>query len=603
MRLHSGDAVAGERTERRLAAILAADVAGYSRLMGADEVGTLAALKALRRDIVDPAIGNHRGRIVKTTGDGLLVEFASAVDAITCAMAVQAKMAERTGSLAAKIAFRIGINIGDIIIDDDDIFGDGVNVAVRVENECRPGCVTLSANAFEQVRGKTKFSFEDLGEHSLKNIERPVRLYEACVVTDPIGDASTTLHIGTDRSPLPGAVLSLPDKPSIAVLPFQSMSSDVDQEYFADGVVEDITTALSRFKSIFVTARNSSFAYKGKVIDVRQVGRDLGVRYVLEGSVRRSRERVRVTAQLIEATTDKHLWAEKFDGSLDDIFDLQDRITAAVVGLIDPQIEAAEIERAQKKPTDRLDSYDFYLRGLAQYHKRDPVAARELFMKAAELDAGFAAAHAMAAFTFQSQQNAGGYLLTPETRAEAVRLANIASQLGSEDAVVLARCGHTLMYLGNEFDRGAAMVEKAVSLNPNLALARFSFGWISVVGGEPERAIESFQSMIRFSPLDLLRVGASTGIAWALWLQGRYDQGRELARSAAAVFPYAQAFGSLIANCVADGKIDEAKGAATELRKLYPALRIANARELFPLRKAEFRVKLDEALRLVDLPD
>jgi adenylate cyclase len=595
-----GADLAGERVERRLAAVLAADIAGYSRLMGADEVGTLRSLQAHRRELVDPAIASHRGRIVKTTGDGMLAEFASAVDAVTCAMAVQQGMIRRNAEgSGANIVFRIGINVGDIIIDDNDIFGDGVNVAARVENECSPGCVCLSSNAFEQVRGKTDFAFVDLGERSLKNIDHPVRLYE---IRLPAGTAPAPASVGTDRSPVSGAVLPLPDKPSIAVLPFQNMSSDPDQEYFADGMVEDIITALSRFKSLFVTARNSSFVYKGKAVDIRQVGRELGVRYVLEGSVRRSGNRIRVNGQLIEAATDRHLWADKFDGSLDDIFDLQDRLTVTVVGLVAPQIEEAEIERARQKSTGRLDSYDFYLRGLSQLYKRAWLDARELFKKAFELDPEFAAAYAMAAHTFHMEKGGAGKVLTNEMRAEALRFANIAAQIGSEDAFVLARCGHTLMYVGGEFDRGAAMVEKALLLNPNLAIARYSCGWISVVACEPERAIENFQSMIRFSPLDSLRVNSSAGIAWALWLQGKYDEGLALASSVVTVFPSVQAFGSLIANSVALGRMDEARAAAAELDKIDPAVRTTRPSEVFPLRKAEFRAKLDEALRVAGLP-
>jgi TolB-like protein/class 3 adenylate cyclase len=591
--------VTGERVERRLAAVLAADVAGYSRLMGADEEGTLARLKAVRKTLVDPTIAKHRGRIVKTTGDGMLVEFASAVDAVRGAVEVQRGMAEQNASVPQnqRIEFRIGIHVGDIIIDDNDIFGDGVNVAARLEGIAEPGGVCMSNDAYRQVRGKVEIVCDDIGPQPLKNIAEPMQAWR--VQLDGQGAARTQPGSPAGQAP----ALALPDKPSIAVLPFQNMSGDTDQEYFADGMVEDIITALSRFKSLFVTARNSSFVYKGKAVDIRQVGRDLGVRYVLEGSVRRSGNRVRVTGQLIEAATDRHLWADKFDGSLEDIFDLQDRITATVVGLIAPQIEEAEIERARQKPTDSLDSYDFYLRGLAQYYKRAWVAARELFKKAFELDPEFAAAYAMAAHTFHMQHGVGGQPFTAEMRAEALRLANTAAHIGSEDAFVLARCGHTLMYLGNQFDRGAAMVEKALSLNPNLATARLSYGWISVVACEPERAIENFQSMIRFSPLDTLRVNSSAGIAWGLWLEGRYDEGLALARSVAAVYPNGQAFGSLIANCVAAGQMDEARVAMAELVKLDPTLCTARAREMFPLRKAEFRSKLDEALRAAGLPE
>jgi adenylate cyclase len=532
----------------------------------------------------------------------MLVEFASAVDAVRGAVEVQCSMAEQNATVPqdTRIEFRIGIHVGDIIIDDNDIFGDGVNVAARVENECEPGGVFVSGNAFEQIRGKTNFTFDDLGEKALKNIERPVRLYSVRGATSAATTTTATVSVmlSDNRKPLP-----LPDKPSIAVLPFQNMSGDPEQEYFADGMVEDIITALSRFKSLFVTARNSSFVYKGNAVDIRQVGRELGVRYVLEGSVRRSGNRVRVTGQLIEAATDRHLWADKFDGSLDDVFDLQDRLTTTVVGLVAPQIEEAEIERSRQKPTESLYSYDFYLRGLAQHYKRAWVEARELFKKAFQLDPEFAAAYAMAAQTYHGQHAGGGQALPAEMLAEALRFANTAARIGSEDAFVLARAGHTLMYLGNEFDRGAAMVEKALSLNPNLPIARFSFGWISIVACEPERAIENFESMIRSSPLDGLRVHTSAGIAWALWLQGRYDEGFALARSAASVFPNVQAFGSLIANCVALGRMDEARAAAVELDKLDPELRTARASEVFPLRKAEFRTKLDEALRAAGLPE
>jgi adenylate cyclase len=362
--------MADARVERRLAAILAADVAGYSRLMGADELGTLAALKARRRAVVDPAIAAHHGRIVKTTGDGMLVEFASAVDAVTCAITMQGKMTELNDGPVQKITFRIGINVGDIIVDDDDIFGDGVNVAARVENECEPGGVCISGSAFEQVRGKTDFAFDDLGERSLKNIDRPVRLY---AVRPAMSSAAATAESPAERrKPLP-----VPDNPSIAVLPFQNMSGDPEQEYFADGMVEDIITALSRFKLLFVIARNSSFTYKGKPIDIKRVGRELGVRYLLEGSVRKAGNKVRITGQLIDVSSGSHLWADHFDGTLEDIFDLQDRVTGRVVAAIAPKVQQAELERSMRKPTESHDAYDYYLRGAALYWKPTKATVEE----------------------------------------------------------------------------------------------------------------------------------------------------------------------------------------------------------------------------------
>ena len=384
--------------ERRLAAVLAADVAGYSRLMGADEEGTLARLKALRKALVDPTIAAHRGRIVKTTGDGMLVEFASAVDAVRGAVEVQRGMAEQNASVQQdqRIEFRIGIHVGDIIFDDNDIFGDGVNVAARVENECEPGAVCVSGNAFEQVRGKTNFTFDDLGEKKLKNIERPVQLY---AVRGPTSAATTSSAISimpSDNSkPLP-----LPNKPSIAVLPFQNMSGDPEQEYFADGMVEDIITALSRFRWLFVIARNSSFTFKGKAVDIKEVGRKLGVRYVLEGSVRKASERVRITGQLIDAETGAHLWADRFERDLTDIFALQDEVTVAVVSAIQPKLLQTEIEMATRRRPENLTAYDFYLRARQKHYLRTREGWAEtirLAHRALDLDPRAISAAALAA--------------------------------------------------------------------------------------------------------------------------------------------------------------------------------------------------------------
>jgi TolB-like protein len=325
------------RVDRRLAAILAIDVAGYSRLMGVDEEGTLAALKAHRSELIDPKIAEHHGRIVKTTGDGALVEFSSAVDGVRCAMQIQRVMAERNTAIPEdhRIEFRIGINVGDIIIDQGDIYGDGVNIAARVETLATPGSICLSDHAYQQIKGKLALEVSDMGEQQLKNIAQPVRVHRV-------------RHDSAPARPMP----TLPDKPSIAVLAFQNMSGDAEQEYFADGIVEDIITALSRFQQLFVIARNSSFTYKGRAVDVKQVGRELGVRYVLEGSVRKVANRVRITGQLIDTATGTHLWADRFDGALEDIFDLQDQVTVSVVSAIAPKLEQVEIERAKRKPTE-----------------------------------------------------------------------------------------------------------------------------------------------------------------------------------------------------------------------------------------------------------
>jgi TolB-like protein/class 3 adenylate cyclase len=394
--------MSNDRVERRLAAVLAADVAGYSRLMGHDEEGTLARLKALRKTLVDPKIAERRGRIVKTTGDGMLVEFPSIVDAVCCAVEVQRAMIEGNAEVPqeSRIEFRLGVNLGDIITDGDDIHGDGVNIAARLETLAEPGGICVSQTVVNHVRGKVPFDVKDVGEQVLKNIARPIHVFH--LVTD--------LNRQDVGSTLTTATLALPDKPSIAVLPFQNISGDPEQEYFADGIVEDIITALSRFSELFVIARNSSFTYKGRAVDVKQVGRELGVRYVLEGSVRKAGNRVRITGELIDAATNAHLWADHFDGRLDDIFDLQDEITVSVVGAIAPKLQQAEIERAKRKPTESLDAYDYYLRGLASAHRLTKEAISEalrLFYKATDLDPDFGSAYAMAVWCYNRRKADG----------------------------------------------------------------------------------------------------------------------------------------------------------------------------------------------------
>ena len=367
---------------RRLAAILAADVAGYSRLIGADEEGTLNRLRAIRAEVVDPSIAQHRGRIVKTTGDGLLVEFVSVVDALRCATEMQTVMAEGNAGIGAekRIDFRIGINVGDIVVEDGDIFGDGVNVAARLEGLAEPGGICVAARVQEDAAGKLDLAFEDIGEQQLKNIARPIRAYR---VVTAAGTASARASPGPP----------LPDKPSIAVLPFANMSGDPEQEYFVDGMAEEIITALSRIRWLFVIARNSSFTYKGHTVDVKQVGRVLAVRYILEGSVRKGGNRVRITAQLIDAQSGTHLWADRFDGSLEDILDLQGKVASSVAGVIEPALQAAEIRRSTTLQTTDLTAYDLYLLGLATLFpvtRERLLAANEFFDRAIDRDPDFA---------------------------------------------------------------------------------------------------------------------------------------------------------------------------------------------------------------------
>jgi len=381
------------RVERRLAAILAADVAGYSRLIECDEEGTLGRLRMLRAEVIDPQIAGHRGRIVKTTGDGLLAEFASVVDALRCAAEMQGVLAESNAQFPPdrRIEFRIGINVGDIVVEEGDIFGDGVNVAARLEGLAEPGGICVSARVQEDGAGRLDRAFEDIGDQALKNIARPVRAFRVRSES-PLPDPPPLAGEGSARSARVGAAEPpgppLPDKPSIAVLPFVNITGDPEQEYFADGMVDEIITALSRIRWLFVIAQNSSFSYKGQSPDVKQVGRELGVRYVLEGSVRKAGGRVRITAQLIDTTTGAHLWADRFDGSLDDVFELQDKVASSVAGVIEPALQAAESARSAARPTDDLTAYDLYLRGHALFWSsaRHVPEALRLLEKAIERD-------------------------------------------------------------------------------------------------------------------------------------------------------------------------------------------------------------------------
>jgi adenylate cyclase len=377
--------------------------------MGSDEEGTLGRLKAIRKVVVDPTIAAHHGRIVKTTGDGVLVEFASAVDAARSALEIQRRMSAQNADVphTIRLEFRIGIHVGDIIIDNNDIFGEGVNIAARLEGIAEPGGICLSDDAYRQIRGKVEIVCDDLGPQSLKNIAEPMRAWRI----KPSGQSPATTQMASLAGQAP--TLPLPDKPSIAVLPFQNMSHDPEQEYFTDGMVEDIISALSRFKSLFVIARNSSFAYKGKAVDIKQVGRELGVRYVLEGSVRKSGNRVRITGQLIDAATGGHLWVDRFDGGLEDIFDLQDHVTTQVVGIIEPTVEQAEVRRATRKSAIDVDAYDYFIRGMASIYRSTKECiddALQYYSKAIELDPNFAAPYGWSTLAYTRKKQGNFYV-------------------------------------------------------------------------------------------------------------------------------------------------------------------------------------------------
>ena len=421
--------MAEQRVERRLAAILAGDVAGYSRLMGADEEGTLLRLNTHRREFLEPKIAEHRGRIVKRTGDGVLIEFASAVDATRCAVEIQRGMVERNASVPEdkRIELRIGIHIGDVIIEDGDIFGDGVNIAARLESSAEPGGICISDDVYRQVYGKLDANFQDAGEHELKNIARPVRIYQL----QPPGHE------------MKAPALALPNKPSIAVLPFQNMSGDAEQDYFCDGMVDDIITGLSRIKWLFVIARNTTFTYKGKSVDVKQIGRELGVRYVLEGSVRKAGVRVRIGGQLIDATTGAHVWAERYDRKFEDIFALQDDLTLSVVGAIEPTLRLAEVERVKRKRSDSLDAYDLVLQAQPNVYTRMPspsMQALPLLERALKLDPSYALAHAYAAECHHIIFLRGG--LSEEHRKASIRHAEAAITYGQDDALAIRWLRH-----------------------------------------------------------------------------------------------------------------------------------------------------------------
>jgi TolB-like protein/class 3 adenylate cyclase/Tfp pilus assembly protein PilF len=580
------------RIERRLAAILAADVAGYSRLMGADEAGTAQALRE-HRAAVDPIVASHGGRIVKTTGDGVLLEFSSIVAAVECAMAVQKLMAERNSNVPEdrRMLFRIGINLGDVLIEGDDILGDGVNIAARLEGIAEPGGICIPASAYDHVLGKVDAEFADLGEQSLKNIARPVRVYRV-------------LPSGAVASQQP--VLPLPDKPSIAVLPFQNISGDPEQEYFADGMVEEIITALSRFKNLFVIARNSSFTYRGRAVNVKQVSRELGVRYVLEGSVRKTANRVRITGQLVDTATGAHIWADRFDGALEDVFDLQDRVTASVVGAIVPQVVQAEIERSKRKPTASLDAYDYYLRGTAkviQGTKEAYEEALQLLYRAIELDHEFALPHALAAMCY-AYRKGKDYVIDQEQKTETARLAWRGVALDKDDALVLCYAGCSLAYVVGELDEGAALIDRALLLNPNLVRAWNLSGWVQVWLGNPETAIEHLERAVRLSPLDSSMYAIQTAIAHAHFFAGRYD---EASSWAAQALRQRQDFLSTwhiaAASSALAGRMEEAKKACSRLQQLDPALRVSSLRNVLgPYRRPEDRSRYEEGLRKAGLP-
>jgi len=566
--------VAGEQIERRLVAILMADVAGYSRLIGIDDEDTLAQLNVHHAELIEPKIKEHRGRTVRTTGDGLLVLFVSAVEALRCAVEIQRAMTERNAQIPAdrRIEFRMGVNVGDIV-EGASIHGDGINVAARLEALADAGGVCVSSRVQEDAQASLSrlgIAFQDIGQHSLKNIQHVVHVHRVL------------LNQGETRA---RPSLSIPDKPSIAVLPFQNMSGDPEQEYFADGMVEDIITGLSRFRWLFVIARNSSFTYKGKAVDVKQVGRELGVRYLLEGSVRKSANRVRIAAQLIDVSSGTHLWADRFEGTVEDVFELQDQMTARVVWVIAPRLQQAEIERARRKPTESLDAYDLYLRGLANFYKwtrEGNDEALSLFYQAIERDPDYPAAYAAAADCFSRRKGFGWVIDREQEAADARRLALRAVQLGKDDATVLCVAGWALAYVVGDLDDGAAFLDRALLINPNLAWGWGTGGYVKVLLGEPDRAVERFAHAMRLTPLDPNTFVMQQGMAHAHFFAGRYDEALIWARMALRELPdYHGALRIGAASCALAGRDEEAKRLMARLLEIDPALRVSNLRQMY----------------------
>jgi TolB-like protein/Flp pilus assembly protein TadD len=566
--------VVEDRVDRRLAAIFAGVIAGYSRLMESDEEGTLRQLKAHRKELVDPKITEHRGRIVKTTGDGMLVEFVSVVDAVRCAVDIQQGMAERNADVpvARRIEFRIGINVGDIISDENDIYGDGVNVAARLEALAEPGGILVSRTVLDQVRDKLSFGFEDLGEQTVKNIARPIGVHRISIAQgEKIAGAIGIVPAGKSE-------FSSIHRPSVAVLPFINMSGDTEQEYFADGISEEIITGLSKLRWFFVIARNSSFAYKGKAVDVKRVARELAVRYVLEGSVRKAGNRIRITTQLIDATTGNHLWADRYDGDLANVFALQDEITKKVVAAIEPKLLEAEGARSQSRSPEDLDAWEMVIRANSLFWRMtesEGETAIAMLNRAVQRYPDYAPAHSMLAFMLlvSGHLNLSFALGSPLTRA--AELASRAAELDDSDPWAHLALGY-VAFMAKHATESADEFQRALELNPNFAAAHGYLGWALAFDGQSEQAIMHLDEAMRMSPHDPQNAIFHVGIAVAHYLSGRYTEAVASCRKA-----FQQRSGIArgtriyVASLAQAGQLDEARAALTKMKKVHPDLSVA----------------------------
>ncbi len=585
-----------EGTQRRLTTIVAADIAGFSRLVGIDEEGTLAAQRSHRVELIEPLLAEHHGRIANTAGDSFLLEFPSAVEAVRCSIAVQEGMADRNQDVAAdqRIEYRIGINVGDVVADGDDLLGDGVNIAARLENLCEPSGIILSDDAYRQVRDRLDVAWEDGGEHEVKNIVRPVKVWRWRAVVEAIAPTSGE------------APLALPDKPSIAVLPFDNMSGDPEQEYFSDGVTEDIITALSKFRWFFVTARNSSFVYKGAAVDIKQVGRELGVRYVLEGSVRKAGDRIRITAQLIEAESGNHIWVERYDRKLQDIFDLQDEITQTISAAIAPELVHSEHERSLLKPTDNLDAWDYYLRGAANFSHVSREHAENCidFMRlAVAADPNFDTAHAWLAWAAYVQLAFHWTDDIEQTLEQALADAKKAIAINQRSYFAHFVLGKLLV---QKDDLAAAFreMELAVSINPSFALGYYGLGSAYTFAGDGERGLANIDLAIRLSPNDPIMWAHFAYKAGALELLGRREEAISVARQACE-YPNAQylVFTSLASLYANDGQMENAAAALQRARQLKPGLTLGQVEDFYAAGHPRFVDSIIGGLRKAGLSE
>jgi adenylate cyclase len=593
--------LSGERVERRLAAVLAADIAGYSRLMGRDEERTLEQLKTLRKTLLDPTIAIHRGRIVKTTGDGMLVEFASAVDAARCAVEVQRAMAQQNVDVSSelRIEFRIGIHVGDIIIDDNDIFGDGVNIAARLEGIAEPGGVCISDDAHRQIRGKIDIAFDDMGEQSLKNITEPMRAWHLRIADE------TAPAIRSSPAGAQVQNLTLPDKPSIVVLPFDNMSAEPGQDYLADGIVEAITAALSCIKSFFVIARSSAFTYKGRATNARDIGKELGVAYLLEGSVQKAGNRLRIIVQLIETEGGAHVWSQRFDGAVDDFFDLEDRITEQVAGALQPSIRIAEIERSRRKRPQDLGSYDYTMRAMPHVwalEKDESAKALELLEKALTIDPEYPLALSLAGWCHAQRSVYNWSDDIAKSQAMARSLAERAAEMSGDDPVILAVLGAVHTFVRNH-GTARVLLERAVTLDPNAAWAWSRLGWVENYADRPEKAIPDFERALRLSPIDPMNFNNYVGLGSAHEITREYDKAAGFYRRALEERPNAGWIYRHLASALSGaGRIAEAKQVFAEMLLRYPDLTISKFKQAMVVSPAVMG-HMAENLRRLGLPE